>query len=99
MTQIVADTLGLPIESVTFRLGDSTLPKAPIQGGSFTAAHVVGGFAELFGPPPQLRRTSPVYPLPAIAGTAISLGSRRKLTASMDSVKTSLTFGGPRSLT
>jgi xanthine dehydrogenase YagR molybdenum-binding subunit len=40
MTQIAADTLGLRIEDVTFTLGDSTLPKAPIQGGSFTAASV-----------------------------------------------------------
>jgi xanthine dehydrogenase YagR molybdenum-binding subunit len=40
MTQIAADALGLPIDDVTFRLGDSTLPEAPIQGGSFTAASV-----------------------------------------------------------
>jgi xanthine dehydrogenase YagR molybdenum-binding subunit len=40
MTQIAADTLGLPIEDVSFRLGDSTLPKAPVEGGSFTAASV-----------------------------------------------------------
>jgi xanthine dehydrogenase YagR molybdenum-binding subunit len=40
MTQIAADTLGLRIADVTFRLGDSTLPPAPIQGGSFTAASV-----------------------------------------------------------
>ena len=30
MTQIAAETLGLPIESVTFKLGDSTLPQAPV---------------------------------------------------------------------
>src|SRR5207253_796969 len=40
MTQIAAETLGLPIEDVTFKLGDSTLPKAPVEGGSFTAASV-----------------------------------------------------------
>ncbi|HEV7803659.1 MAG TPA: xanthine dehydrogenase family protein molybdopterin-binding subunit, partial [Burkholderiales bacterium] len=40
MTQIAAETLGLPIEDVTFRLGDSDMPKAPIQGGSFTASSV-----------------------------------------------------------
>jgi xanthine dehydrogenase YagR molybdenum-binding subunit len=40
MTQIAADTLGLSIEDVTFTLGDSSLPKAPVQGGSFTAASV-----------------------------------------------------------
>ncbi len=40
MTQIAADALGLPISSVKFVLGDSTLPTAPIEGGSWTAASV-----------------------------------------------------------
>ncbi len=40
MTQIAAETLGLPLEMVTFTLGDSTLPTAPIEGGSWTAASV-----------------------------------------------------------
>ena len=40
MTQIAAETLGLPIENVTFELGDSSLPQAPVEGGSFTAATV-----------------------------------------------------------
>ncbi len=40
MTQIAAETLGLPIEAVTFRLGDSFLSKAPVEGGSFTALSV-----------------------------------------------------------
>jgi xanthine dehydrogenase YagR molybdenum-binding subunit len=40
MSQIAADLLGLPIDRVTFKLGDSTLPKAPVEGGSFTAATV-----------------------------------------------------------
>ena len=40
MTQIAADRLGLPLESVTFKLGDSKLPKAPVEGGSFTVATV-----------------------------------------------------------
>jgi xanthine dehydrogenase YagR molybdenum-binding subunit len=40
MTQIAAEMLGLPIERVTFELGDSSLPKAPVEGGSFTAASV-----------------------------------------------------------
>jgi len=40
MAQIAADTLGLPIEAVTARLGDSSLPEAPVEGGSFTAASV-----------------------------------------------------------
>ncbi|MFC5408089.1 xanthine dehydrogenase family protein molybdopterin-binding subunit [Larkinella bovis] len=40
MTQIAADTLGMPIEDVIFRLGDSDMPLAPIEGGSWTAATV-----------------------------------------------------------
>ncbi|HEY3276345.1 MAG TPA: xanthine dehydrogenase family protein molybdopterin-binding subunit [Syntrophorhabdaceae bacterium] len=40
MTQIAAEMLGLPLENVTFRLGDSSLPNAPVEGGSFTALSV-----------------------------------------------------------
>jgi xanthine dehydrogenase YagR molybdenum-binding subunit len=40
MTQIAADTLGVPIADVAIQLGDSTLPNAPVEGGSFTAASV-----------------------------------------------------------
>ncbi|GAB3696945.1 xanthine dehydrogenase family protein molybdopterin-binding subunit [Spirosoma flavus] len=40
MTQIAADTLGMPIEDVMFKLGDSDMPAAPIEGGSWTAATV-----------------------------------------------------------
>jgi xanthine dehydrogenase YagR molybdenum-binding subunit len=38
LTQIAADALGLPMEQVTVLLGDSTLPTAPVEGGSWTAA-------------------------------------------------------------
>jgi len=34
MSLIAAATMGLPLEKVTFQLGDSTLPFAPIEGGS-----------------------------------------------------------------
>ena len=40
MTQIAAEMLGLPIEDVTFKLGDSSLPQAPFEGGSWTASTV-----------------------------------------------------------
>lgn len=40
MTQIAADALGLPVEAVTFKLGDTNLPWAPLQGGSWTAVTV-----------------------------------------------------------
>jgi xanthine dehydrogenase YagR molybdenum-binding subunit len=37
---IASKNLGLPIEKIKTVLGDSTLPPAPIQGGSFTTASV-----------------------------------------------------------
>lgn len=40
MVQVAADTLGLPIEQITARLGDSEMPKAPVEGGSWMAASV-----------------------------------------------------------
>ena len=40
MTQIAAETMGLPLSAVTFELGDSTFPYAPVEGGSFSAATV-----------------------------------------------------------
>ena len=40
MTQVAADTLGLPIERVRFTLGDSRMPKTPPHGGSMTMASV-----------------------------------------------------------
>lgn len=40
MTQIAAEMMGLPLSNVTFKLGDSSLPKAPVEGGSFTVSSV-----------------------------------------------------------
>src|SRR5262249_45507638 len=40
LTQIAADAMGFAIEDVTFQLGDSALPYAPVEGGSFTVASV-----------------------------------------------------------
>jgi xanthine dehydrogenase YagR molybdenum-binding subunit len=40
MTQLAAEMLGVPLENVTARLGDSTLPDAPVEGGSFTTSSV-----------------------------------------------------------
>lgn len=38
MTQVAADTLGLPVSQITARLGDSSLPTSPLEGGSWSAA-------------------------------------------------------------
>jgi xanthine dehydrogenase YagR molybdenum-binding subunit len=40
MTQVAADALGFPVDRVSFGLGDSALPRAPVSGGSQTAASV-----------------------------------------------------------
>jgi xanthine dehydrogenase YagR molybdenum-binding subunit len=40
MATIAAEALGLPLEQVAFQLGDSTLPVAPVEGGSSHVATV-----------------------------------------------------------
>lgn len=45
MAQVAADRLGLPLDGVTVRLGDSSLPQCPVEGGSWLAASVANGIA------------------------------------------------------
>ncbi len=40
MAQLAAEMLGVPLDHVTAKLGDSALPDAPVEGGSFTTASV-----------------------------------------------------------
>jgi xanthine dehydrogenase YagR molybdenum-binding subunit len=49
VAQVAADLLGLPLESVTVRLGDSSLPRAPVEGGSWTAASISHAIAKTAG--------------------------------------------------
>src|SRR6059036_2237872 len=49
LAQVAADSLGLPLENISVKLGDSTLPEAPVEGGSWMAAsasHAVIATAE-----------------------------------------------------
>jgi xanthine dehydrogenase YagR molybdenum-binding subunit len=49
LAQVAADALGLPIENISVKLGDSSLPQAPVEGGSWMAAsasHAVIAAAE-----------------------------------------------------
>jgi xanthine dehydrogenase YagR molybdenum-binding subunit len=49
LAQVAADSLGLPIGNISIKLGDSTLPQAPVEGGSWmaaSAAHAVVTTAE-----------------------------------------------------
>src|SRR6202035_127719 len=45
MPQVTADMLGLPLDNVTVKLGDSTLPQSPVEGGSWMAASVSNAIA------------------------------------------------------
>jgi xanthine dehydrogenase YagR molybdenum-binding subunit len=40
LAQIGAEMLGLPLDKVNVKIGDSDLPPAPVEGGSWTAASV-----------------------------------------------------------
>jgi xanthine dehydrogenase YagR molybdenum-binding subunit len=40
MAQVAADVLGLPLDNISIKLGDSSLPQAPVEGGSWIAASV-----------------------------------------------------------
>jgi xanthine dehydrogenase YagR molybdenum-binding subunit len=46
MTQVAADALGLPVERVRMEIGDSSLPRAPVHGGSITMASVGNAILE-----------------------------------------------------
>jgi len=53
MSMIAAEAMGLPMERVTFQLGDSTLPMAPIEGGS---SHVTTVGSGVFGACEKLKK-------------------------------------------
>lgn len=42
MTQIASAALAIPMDRISFALGDSTLPKSPLEGGSWTVTSVGG---------------------------------------------------------
>jgi xanthine dehydrogenase YagR molybdenum-binding subunit len=45
MAQVTADMLGLPLDNISIKLGDSSLPQSPVEGGSWIAASVSNGIA------------------------------------------------------
>ena len=45
MAQVAADMLGLPLENISIKLGDSRLPQSPVEGGSWIAASVSNAIA------------------------------------------------------
>jgi xanthine dehydrogenase YagR molybdenum-binding subunit len=40
MTQVASEEMGLPVDRIDALLGDSSLPKAPVEGGSWGAASI-----------------------------------------------------------
>jgi xanthine dehydrogenase YagR molybdenum-binding subunit len=49
MAQVTADMLGLPLDSISVKLGDSRLPQSPVEGGSWIAASVSNGIVTTAG--------------------------------------------------
>jgi len=45
MAQVAADMLGLPLDNVSVKIGDSSLPQSPVEGGSWIATSVANGIA------------------------------------------------------
>lgn len=81
MTQIAADALGLPVEQIEFKLGDSSMPVAPVAGGSQSAASVgpaVQGAAEAVRSKAiRIAIVDPASPLYGAAEDQISTGAGR----------------------
>jgi xanthine dehydrogenase YagR molybdenum-binding subunit len=49
MAQVAAEMLGLPIDNIDVKLGDSSLPQSPVEGGSWIATSVANGIATTAG--------------------------------------------------
>jgi xanthine dehydrogenase YagR molybdenum-binding subunit len=45
MAQVAADMLGLPLDNISVKIGDSILPQSPVEGGSWIATSVANGIA------------------------------------------------------
>jgi xanthine dehydrogenase YagR molybdenum-binding subunit len=77
MAQVAADQLGLPLENITVKLADSTLPHAPVEGGSWGAAstsHAIVKTAEqVRNELLRLAKTMPDSPLAAAKPQDVAL--------------------------
>jgi xanthine dehydrogenase YagR molybdenum-binding subunit len=75
--QVAADQLGLPLDNITVKLGDSSLPQAPVEGGSWGAASVAHAIANTAGDMRKelLRaaKTMPNSPLAAVKPEDVAL--------------------------
>ena len=77
MAQVTADAIGVPIDSVTVRLGNSTLPTCPLEGGSWIAASVshaiIGAADEVRGELLRIAKTMPGTPFADAAAADVVL--------------------------
>jgi xanthine dehydrogenase YagR molybdenum-binding subunit len=77
MTMIAAEFLGLHLRQVKFELGDSRLPKAPAQGGSWTTASVgsaiQGAAGEIQARLLELAQREPNSPLRGVAAADVEM--------------------------
>ena len=81
MAQVAADMLGLAIDKIDVKLGDSTLPQSPVEGGSWIAVSVSNGIAttahairdELL----RLAQTMPNSPLAGLGPDEVALSGGR----------------------
>jgi xanthine dehydrogenase YagR molybdenum-binding subunit len=72
MAQVAADMLGLPLDNISVRLGDSTLPQSPVEGGSWIAASVSNGIATTAEAiRSELVRLATLAPNSTLAGVAL----------------------------
>ena len=77
MAQVTADMLGLPLDNISIKIGDSALPQSPVEGGSWIAASVSNGIAataeavrkELL----RLAKQMPDSPLANVASDEVAL--------------------------
>ena len=77
MAQVAADKLGLPLENISVKLGDSSLPQSPVEGGSWLAASVSSGIvmtaAAILDELLRLAKQIPNSPLADTASSEVTL--------------------------
>ena len=77
MAQVAADMLGLPLDNISIKLGNSSLPQSPVEGGSFIATSVSNGIVTTAGAIRdellRLAKQIPNSPLANIASEDVAL--------------------------
>jgi xanthine dehydrogenase YagR molybdenum-binding subunit len=86
MAQVAADMLGLPLGNISVKLGDSSLPRSPVEGGSWIAASVSNGIATTAGAIRdellQIAKQMPNSPLANVAAGDVALAEGKLVSKS-----------------